>query len=236
MYDFSNTDFGLRVAWAYYSLPRENGEPPTKSRVELEAGFKSPNELRKIIIGKRSQKRMSSDRLRGLSRALGVSEQWLAHGTGRAPRPTGHLEPRKVAGRPPPPKGWRVWLSPEEWYAYETTAPLESDEPSDAASDALAVISSRKEFAHIASDLEELVDIQQDQHGSQCKTWSQEKWERFLVSSADLLSRVASRAKPSSRPPRPTEEERMPLIPKRSGTVTISGKSSAPPGIKNRVG
>lgn len=86
--------FGARVWYAYHCLPREkDGSPPELKGFERGHGL-SNGVMQKLFDGR--QHAVSIEVLPRLAAALGVSAEFLAHGTGPWPEPTGPVPDRIV--------------------------------------------------------------------------------------------------------------------------------------------
>jgi hypothetical protein len=84
-----------RVWLAYHSLPRDaKGRPPSRRNVELRCGHPR-SILSKLFTDERES--VEAATVVALSRALGVTADWLLSGVGPAPQPTGPVPPRKLA-------------------------------------------------------------------------------------------------------------------------------------------
>jgi transcriptional regulator with XRE-family HTH domain len=84
--------FADRVWRAYWSLPRtKQGRPDSFHALEREFGLAN-GIIGKIVKGYRNS--VTGPTLAGIARALGVSMEYLADGSGAAPTPTGPVPSR----------------------------------------------------------------------------------------------------------------------------------------------
>lgn len=80
-----------RVWYAFHCLPRVRGKPPAATAVETEHAI-SRGTLSRLFKG--DKKTVDSSTLVKLSKALGVTMEWLTSGVGERPKLTGAMRPR----------------------------------------------------------------------------------------------------------------------------------------------